>query len=754
MADQVTVSTFLELKDNMSKGLKRLEALLRSIESAAGGAKGAVDSFNKSARAAAAGIRIRRAALSDEEKQTRLAQRQKDQAEARGARAMRLAAERYAAFSQRQAAKAAAAQERDAARQARIEAQKQRVEARGVAFAAREAGRKARAEAKATEFAARQEQQRRAAIERSALNEIRETERVFARKTRASQVAARNEATHADAAKKQAARAAAHAQRMDKQRHRDALRSAYELRQVSSSAAGALSGALMLAGAGTAFKQIVDLGEAYEGLMMRIAGTLQAFRMTPTFGIAQKQAEQIYSFLHKQAAKLPGEVEDYASVFAAALPKAIASGMTDIQSIADFTSRYTAVAMANMVDSAQAGRDLFEMLSGRARSDVKTFRVLQEHIGMTAADFNKLSIAARRAKIDDALQNYNDLIAEFGNTFNAKFSTMISQAKELVRVGSKPLFEAAKVTIDRINKYLEDNHDRIVQIGNYVSAQLATHFGTVEQIAKTLGDNLSDVYDYTKAAIELWIAATTVSALSNLVILAEKLRDAFVVIEGLGLWKTLGLAGGAKFAIPRLGAAGIGLAGAATFLYSKDVASGEQTDVTKALLKAQADKFAPMQPFAAKYKKQIGYTGTFISGMEDSLMGMADYTSALADLYKKARISPGTTGEFDPKNILLFAESLGYDPERIAKMGGFEAGAGVLSAAAGAGVEAGDLKKTPKGRASNNYDFRFSRFDIKQEFAEGFDPDRIAVAFSTDLARLGEFRMQSAMTPTFSSGGT
>ena len=55
-------------------------------------------------------------------------------------------------------------------------------------------------------------------------------------------------------------------------------------------------------------------------------------------------------------------------------------------------------------------------------------------------------------------------------------------------------------------------------------------------------------------------------------------------------------------------------------------------------------------------------------------------------------------------------------------------------------------KEDTKPPAANN-DFRGSRFDIKQNFAEGFDPDRIAVAFSQDLANLGEMRSKSSFTP-------
>jgi hypothetical protein len=48
-----------------------------------------------------------------------------------------------------------------------------------------------------------------------------------------------------------------------------------------------------------------------------------------------------------------------------------------------------------------------------------------------------------------------------------------------------------------------------------------------------------------------------------------------------------------------------------------------------------------------------------------------------------------------------------------------------------------------------NFDFRGSRFDITQNFAEGFDPDRIAVAFSQDLAGLADTRVQSGFAPVF-----
>jgi hypothetical protein len=62
---------------------------------------------------------------------------------------------------------------------------------------------------------------------------------------------------------------------------------------------------------------------------------------------------------------------------------------------------------------------------------------------------------------------------------------------------------------------------------------------------------------------------------------------------------------------------------------------------------------------------------------------------------------------------------------------------------------AGGKPPEPKVPEKPQFDFRGSKFDITQEFAEGFDPDRIAVVFANDLAKLGERRLQSGLAPIY-----
>ena len=57
---------------------------------------------------------------------------------------------------------------------------------------------------------------------------------------------------------------------------------------------------------------------------------------------------------------------------------------------------------------------------------------------------------------------------------------------------------------------------------------------------------------------------------------------------------------------------------------------------------------------------------------------------------------------------------------------------------------------TPHARGGGGrvvQDFRYSKFTIDQKFAEGMDPDRVAVVLAEDIKRVGERKLQSAFDP-------
>jgi hypothetical protein len=55
-------------------------------------------------------------------------------------------------------------------------------------------------------------------------------------------------------------------------------------------------------------------------------------------------------------------------------------------------------------------------------------------------------------------------------------------------------------------------------------------------------------------------------------------------------------------------------------------------------------------------------------------------------------------------------------------------------------------------RPQVHQDFRYSRFDITQKFAEGFSPERVAAAFVGDLESMASQRLSSGFAPAFSNG--
>jgi phage-related protein len=71
----------------------------------------------------------------------------------------------------------------------------------------------------------------------------------------------------------------------------------------------------------------------------------------------------------------------------------------------------------------------------------------------------------------------------------------------------------------------------------------------------------------------------------------------------------------------------------------------------------------------------------------------------------------------------------------------------LATATAAATAAAHHRAPTPDARGGTHMDFRHSRFEITQRFAEGFDPDRVAVAFAHDLEHVADHRLSGQLEP-------
>lgn len=253
---------------------------------------------------------------------------------------------------------------------------------------------------------------------------------------------------------------------------------------------GAVAGAAGLtAGVMALTYGVTDLNAQAEATAVGIAGMVQAAEVTNSSGgIASWDeslafAEQTMVQIRRDAAALPGEADDFVEVFRAGLPAALEAGMR-ASDVSEFTNRFAAVGISFRVDAPQIGRDLNLMLQGRAGAHVNMWNRLKSTIGKTAQQFNALTAAQRQASINTALQKYQGMIDAYGNTWEAIHSTTVSYFKDVIRYGSRPMFDALKGSLRDLNTGWAAHERQIQEVANGVGHRLADAYGRAGTAAR------------------------------------------------------------------------------------------------------------------------------------------------------------------------------------------------------------------------------------------------------------------------------
>lgn len=491
---------------------------------------------------------------------------------------------------------------------------------------------------------------------------------------------------------------------------------------VASAAAkvGGVLGGLSVAGF---LKSVVDIGSEFEETTNSIAGNLKAFGLAATMKDAQTAAARALDVIDSKAAKLPGEAEDYVNVFKKALPKAIESGLKDMTKIAEFTSQYTAVAIGNQVEASQAADDLFRMLAGRVELDTQTFAVLAPHIGKTAAEFNKLSIAQRRLAIENVIGKFADTTANASEFAGSKIGELVSMYRKLIREGSKPLFEGIKKTLTEVNTLISQNQVAIQGFIQAFSEKLLVGIRNLPAVLETVFKHMDEIKTTAEIFAKIWVGATLASGINNIITLMKSLETAIIAVNAAA-------AGGylSRFAV---GVAGVAAAaGGAAFLLPSEGGSAQEVAREKEVMA----QYRAQQAATAERQRKIAAMGATYTDIASRIGGLMGGMGNVEALYKQA--GAGKMG-FKPADVLTAAELLGYAADDLARLADATSAAKKVAAAGADG----------KGKGTS-VNIQNARFDIKQSFAEGYDPDRIAVAFTDTLAKLGEYRGQSSFSLT------
>ena len=284
------------------------------------------------------------------------------------------------------------------------------------------------------------------------------------------------------------------------------LSSAWEL--VSSSPVGTVlsgvaSGIQLGVGAMLSFVQsTVELNSAVESTRIAVAGMLQVGGATGSWQDSMSAAGTVMEKIRVHAAALPGEAEDFVSIFRSGLPKALEAGL-DVNQAEALAASFGAVGITLGVNVPQIGKDLNRLLGGAAAAGTPMWRAMSASIsragtalGFTikkAADFNKLDPADRARVLQEAVAKYSPMIDAFGSTWEAVSSTFTSELKDMIRVAGQPLFASLTSGLNDMNGRLSASQPlgRVVRgvfngLGNAVRSLFTIDNGRLNAVFTTV----------------------------------------------------------------------------------------------------------------------------------------------------------------------------------------------------------------------------------------------------------------------------
>lgn len=252
---------------------------------------------------------------------------------------------------------------------------------------------------------------------------------------------------------------------------------------------GALTAGLAMLGAGAAAGAAVygigKLNNELEGTGISLAAMFGAQGLTRDLNEGLAMASDTLRDMRKDAAALPGEFSDLKSIFKDVAIPGFGAGanVSQLRELASKTMAFGAVAGLPME---QVGREMAMLLEGRAGAHNVLGMRLAGLGGDQAQTFNAASPEARLETLTKALDKYAPAVEAYKHSFDGLFSTGIDNAKHFVQLASAPMFERAKLDLERIDNWFDKNETKV--------AAWAGKFG----------DRLGDAWDFAESRIEAW----------------------------------------------------------------------------------------------------------------------------------------------------------------------------------------------------------------------------------------------------------
>jgi len=264
------------------------------------------------------------------------------------------------------------------------------------------------------------------------------------------------------------------------------------------------------AGIGAITYGVMGMNNQLEKAQIALGAIFQAQGVSPGLNAGLKLADATIAKMRVDAAKLPGEFKDLLNIFTTASIPAFRSG-AGVQQFADLSARAMAAGAVASMPLDQVAREFAMLLEGRSGAHNVFGMRLLGLAGDAAEEFNKKTAPERFALISKELNKYGDALEAFGGSFEGKWSTAIDNAKNLLRIGTAPLFEKGKGALGEINDWLTS----------------PAAMRRAEQIGRTLADG----FESAKAKIDEWLPAIETFAANAWVKLSELWGQALPYVE-------------------------------------------------------------------------------------------------------------------------------------------------------------------------------------------------------------------------------
>lgn len=313
--------------------------------------------------------------------------------------------------------------------------------------------------------------------------------------------------------------------------------------------------------AGLALNKVAEIGSAFEQNRNQIAGFLSALGLSSDFNAGLGEASKIMQKITADAARLPGEAEEYIQVFKANAAY-LKNGMpgANPEQIADFTNKLTAVAksVASNLDGAQIARESSQLLAVQGRAgghNVLWQRLLpflmqvEGQANITAQAFNAMAQPKRVELLNAAFAKLQPLLDKSADSFDAMSGAFKSNITQLVRLGTADLFEGMKTDLNDINNTFFDVNGNLTETGKNVVSLISSFSHGVATLLRDGKDVivwLADASKHTgmfKAALGSLLVLFGGSAWAKVAAMAAKFAAglsvatiaAVLLVVGLGL---------------------------------------------------------------------------------------------------------------------------------------------------------------------------------------------------------------------------